>query len=230
MKTKKKGFTLIEMIIVLAVFLIVMTVAYLFFMTNTKIVASTEIKSELQQQGEEIQQLLIEKITQSRRVVYLTLVNGTPITNYQDIYGVQGGNPISLGKIIFEVYEGETAGAYNKYWYEFQKDTNGLYFKKVNVETLVNNEADAINNIDWTIDNNWKCIGKNVNDIRVLPVDYGNFTTDAERSNREIDKINALSINISLYKKSGFSEKDYSIKSIVEFRNYWLERNGEGDI
>lgn len=61
LKKKKKGVTLLELIIVLALSAIVSAVAFLFYSTNNRNVRETEIRSDLQREGEQI----VSKITRS---------------------------------------------------------------------------------------------------------------------------------------------------------------------
>ena len=55
MKTKAKGFTVIETIITLAITVVVLGSIYLFFLTSNKTLTSTEINSQLQSEAEIIQ-------------------------------------------------------------------------------------------------------------------------------------------------------------------------------
>ena len=233
MKTKQRAFTLVEVIVVFAVFLMILLVGFTFFMTNNKIVSSTEIKSDLQTQGEDIQQLFIEKLTQSRRVVYIKGANYAPeISTYQNIHEFQGGNPIKVERIIFEVYEENNAGADTRRWYNICiNQENGMYYSIIDATYNTEVEENSLkNSIHWDEYRNWKCIGKDIKWMSLLPIDYNNYTTEADRVSRGINKINALNIEVGLSKKRGTINNDYSIKSVVEFRNYSIDRDVGGEI
>lgn len=60
MKTKAKGFTVIETIITLAITVVVLGSIYLFFLTSNKTLTSTQINSQLQSEAEIIQNNILK--------------------------------------------------------------------------------------------------------------------------------------------------------------------------
>ena len=60
MKTKAKGFTVIETIITLAITVVVLGSIYFFFLTSNKTLTSTEINSQLQTEAEIIQNSILK--------------------------------------------------------------------------------------------------------------------------------------------------------------------------
>ncbi|WP_252221651.1 MULTISPECIES: prepilin-type N-terminal cleavage/methylation domain-containing protein [unclassified Clostridium] len=57
-KTKRKGFTLVELIIVMALTLVILGMVFQMFNTNNRIMSDIDIKSTLQSEGQSIQEKL----------------------------------------------------------------------------------------------------------------------------------------------------------------------------
>lgn len=68
MKEKKKGFTLIEVIVVLAITVMIACVIYTFYNSNNRTLTNAEAKSTLQLEGSQIQKDLLNYGTQAKSI------------------------------------------------------------------------------------------------------------------------------------------------------------------
>ena len=71
MKDKTKGFTLIEVIITLAITVIVLGVIYTFSFTSQKMLSSTQINAVLQDEGRDIENSLVDIGMQAKGIKQL---------------------------------------------------------------------------------------------------------------------------------------------------------------
>ena len=71
MVKKSTGFTLIELIITLALTILTLGVIYTFFFSSNKTISTTELSLELQSEAEVIQKELIELSTQATEIVLI---------------------------------------------------------------------------------------------------------------------------------------------------------------
>ena len=84
MKRDNKGFTLVEMIIVMSLTIVVITAIFSFFIISKKISSQTEIKSDLQREAAKVQQSIIDVGTQSEQLLYVKGAGGTEINTVGD--------------------------------------------------------------------------------------------------------------------------------------------------
>lgn len=76
---RKKGVTLLEMLIVLALVVVVLGTVFPFFSTNTKSLNETEIKSQLQQEGQDILNSITQKSMEGQKISEINKVDGTSV-------------------------------------------------------------------------------------------------------------------------------------------------------
>ena len=117
MKNKKRAFTLIELIITLALTSLILGVIYPFFITNTKSLSKIEIISELQNE-------LLEYGAEAKGIYSL---NGNEVKSnnmlYKDILDSTG--KIEVNEVVFEVAE-------DKYYFKVDESNKTLYLSKNN--------------------------------------------------------------------------------------------------
>ncbi len=82
MAKKSTGFTLIELIITLALTILTLGVIYTFFFSSNKTISTTELSLELQSEAEVIQKELIELSTQATEIVLINTSKSESI-NYK---------------------------------------------------------------------------------------------------------------------------------------------------
>lgn len=77
MKKSKKGFTLLELMLVLALIVVVLGIIYPFFTSNNRTLNETTVKSELQQEGAQIIESITKNLMEANRIESITSVDGT---------------------------------------------------------------------------------------------------------------------------------------------------------
>jgi prepilin-type N-terminal cleavage/methylation domain-containing protein len=212
-KKRKKGFTLIEIVISMGISLIVLTVITTFFITNTNSLSMADIKSTLQQEGEDIKEAMIKSGTQSDRITMLSVGDGNSAISLLDsgtyYYSVlaannssdEFANSVQLNQIYFKSYLNPALSTQVEY----------VSF------TLVNKEL-SMERLDATytpIASTRKILSKNVNYFRIKPSD----AITATRATTSFHQTRGIEVNIELYKKKGTIEITYPISMNIVFRN-----------
>lgn len=196
MKNKKRAFTLIELIITLALTSLVLGVIYTFFITNTKSLSRIEINSELQSEAENIQKELLTYLTQSEGIVEINNmeISDTNKLSYEESLDLDSGKlDITNLKVKIE----------DKYFeIVFDKNSSTLTLK------AVDKNGDTIN------ENNLpKVLSKNVKEFKIRPLDFRN---NPEGSFKETY---GIEVSLTLNKKKGYSDVETPSSLIVKFRN-----------
>lgn len=196
MKRKKKAFTLIEMIITLAITVMIIEIVSSIFITGNKIFSDSDIKSTLQIEAQKIQEEISNIGMQSVNIEeYKESINGENIANkeYADLLNYE--EFINLWEAKFECYSKDT---------EYDSENNVL----TNVERRIISYNKALKTL--SVDS--KVISKNVESIQIRP-------NNIKNTNSTIDEANSIEFNIILTKKKVFSDIVYPINFAVTFRN-----------
>ncbi|PRR81458.1 PilW family protein [Clostridium vincentii] len=144
MKDKTKGFTLIELMITLAITVIVLGVIYTFSFTSQKILSSTEINAVLQDEGRDIENSLVDIGMQAKGIEKIN--NQDPLTTNKYSTLISTSNRLSISKISM-IYH----------------DDSIYTFELIGTElTLVKGTGSA------------KILSKNIKQIQIKPLDYNN--------------------------------------------------------
>lgn len=210
---KVKGFTLIEIVISVAISAIVLTVITTFFITNANSLALTDIKSTLQQEGENIKEAMVKSGTQSNGITNLWVAVGSNNTslmastalNYSELTSesaTENPNSVEIKQIDFTEYTD----------YTNPNLTRIISFKLVNKEL-------SIISINGT-----KVLSKNVKSFRIKPSDAAKYPTTAtvigqRRQDIAFNKTTGIEVVIELYKKKGNNQVTYPISMNIVFRN-----------
>lgn len=126
---RKKGFTLIELIIVLALLIVVLGAVYSFFLSNTKSINSTEVNSDLQRDAETIINSINKNLMEAKSINIILDSDGSNSLNKE---------LCNISKIEVNLPSSQTAV------YEVD-DTNKIYFngnilgeniESINISTL----------------------------------------------------------------------------------------------
>lgn len=94
-KKCRKGFTLIEVIISMAIMSMVMLTVYSLFFSNYKTMNTVNSGVELQSQGQEAMKYLVEAALSANKVNYIKAENGSVITEFNN------SNNIKISEISF---------------------------------------------------------------------------------------------------------------------------------
>jgi len=194
---KKKGFTLIEIIITLAITVIVLGVIYTFARTSSMTLTKTNINSTLQEESEIIQKYLINYGTQAEKISEIIDYNNISFINesYNSLSSTDGN--LDVTEIKFKV-------GVEYFTFLYDKSISTLTLKKVDK-----------NDVEIT-DNNSKLskvLSTNVTEFKIRPLDY------RINPNSNFKESTGLEISLKLNKKKGYSDVTIPLSVIVKFRN-----------
>ena len=196
MKKKKKAFTLLELIITLAITVIVLGVIYTFFLSNTKTLVTTEINTDLQNESQDIQEAILKYGTEAKGIFS---VDGKELDSddllYKDIKDKNTGK-IDIKEIVFE-------GEKDNYKFEIKEvdgENKTLYLTK-------NSEAP-------------KVLWINIKEFQIRPLDYRMNIDEASGENKgKLSEANGIEASDVLNIKKGYSNVSIPSSVIVKFRN-----------
>ncbi|MFW2487150.1 PilW family protein [Clostridium chromiireducens] len=207
MEKKKPGFTLIEMIIALALTVTILGIAGSMLVTGNKVFSDSDIRSTLQIEGQAIQEKISDIGMQAFSIEsckYESLEIKNKKYNSDDI----------LSKLVN--IKGEFSE--NREWI----DVSQISFKSSRNNSEYDSSTDAITNtetIPISYDKSLKklsidseVISEKVESIRIRP---GNIND----GNSTINEADSIEFNIVLSKKKAFSNVTYPIDFTIKFRN-----------
>lgn len=209
---RKKGFTLLELIVVMAVSVIIIGVIYTFFIVNQKSLSRAEINSTLQGEAATIQKEINVIGAQGKGITSLnrtSIGTATPSTvNYSMVdTGTENGNikGINITSLTTEVIGySNTTSTYNTNTYTlYLADIPGSTEKAL----FLKNDTDV---------GNGKNLSNHVVSMSVTPLD---FQMVATKTTATLDNTTGLQIIVNLHMKKGFSDITYPVTTIVNFRN-----------
>ena len=191
MNSKKKAFTLIELIIVLALITTILSIIYTFFITNTKNLSKIEINSDLQTEAQNIKKEFLNYCTQSEGIIEINNTESDKIT--YEILDSEG--KMKITNIRFKVEE-------NYFDFIYEEDSKVLSLKAFDKS---GNEV-YIYGLP-------KILSRNIKEFKIRPVDI--------RSNQDgkFNETVGIEILLTLSKKKGYSEVQTPSSLIVKFRN-----------
>lgn len=194
MRKKSKGFTIIELIITLALTTLTLGVIYTFFFSSNRTISTTEIGLALQTEGELIQKELIEIGTQAKEIVF---INGNEQENES--------NNIKYNMLDTESKLDITSLQIKSYDDVLNKDI--IYnFKLENKELKIQDENR----------NDLKVLSKNVVGFKIRPLDV-HMVKDIKEAN--FKDTSGLEFTVDLEIKKAYSDVEYTSRAIVKFRN-----------
>lgn len=196
MKDKKRGFTLIELIITLSLTTIILGVIYTFFITNTKSLSKIEINSELQTEAQNIQKEFLNYCTQSEGIVEINNIKVESDNEeilYKNILDSEG--KVDINNIKFKLED-------NYFKFIFDKNSGILSLKSF----------DKYGN-EINIDGLPKVLSKNIKEFKIRPLDF------RSNPNGNFKEASSIEILLTLNKKKGYSEVETPSSLIVKFRN-----------
>ena len=204
MKKKSTGFTVIELVITLAITTMIIGVAYTFFFTNNKTLNTTEINSELQYEAENIERLLLNLGTQAKNIEIVdNIAANDPLNKYSllPINSVEEKNyKKSINNIVLN-YEDTSR-------FELTLESNGTLKTSFNDESGTSDIAETI-------------LSTNVIDIKIRPLDVRMIVNEGiiKMESTLLSDSPGLEFNITLAKKKGYSDVKYESTVLVKFRN-----------
>lgn len=204
MKKKSTGFTVIELVITLAITTMIIGVAYTFFFTNNKTLNTTEINSELQYEAENIEKLLLNLGTHAKNIEIVdNIAANDPLNKYSllPINSVEEKNyKKSINNIVLN-YEDTSR-------FELTLESNGTLKASFNDESGTSDIAETI-------------LSTNVIDIKIRPLDVRMIVNEGiiKMESTLLSDSPGLEFNITLAKKKGYLDVKYESTVLVKFRN-----------
>lgn len=199
MKRKTNGFTLIEIVISMAISLIVLIIISSFWITNSNTLQIADMRSDLQREGENIQTTLMANGGASIGISNMSLGTGTTTPTLVDSgivdFLLTPTDSLDVNELQFELYSTEDPAAG-----KFQ-----VYFKYVD-RTL--SFIDGSGNI--------VILSKNVDTFTIKPLDA---TTQTDVTLKNFKATIGIQVDIGLMMKRGRNEISYPVSTIIKFRN-----------
>lgn len=202
---RRKGFTLLELIIVMAITVVILGVIYTFGAVSQRTLGNAEVKSTLQNEGDIIRKELLSIGTQGKDITFIDnspsirVAYDTVDATRTDAYK----NSLGITKLTFRVYPvATTLSLMNTYTFEIRTDPTDnkkkLYLK---------NDTSGYE----------KVLSENVTQMRITPLDYQ--TVPSNKSLTHFDTASGLQITVEMHIKKGYSDVTYPVTTIVNFRN-----------
>ena len=210
MSKKSKGFTLVEVIISVAISTMILGVIGTFFITNSKTLAEADARSTLQTQGESIQNSLIDKVNQCNNISQISIGSAiTPVTyvssSARDYTTLNSTDPDFINSVQINGIE----------FYDAVSKVNGPIDDVKITFTLNNTELRMITKDHSDVEISNKLLSDKVTEFRVRPLD----ATTAVRSTTTFNDTMGLEVFIKLEIKKGYTDETYPITTIIKFRN-----------
>ncbi|SCK00899.1 Tfp pilus assembly protein PilE [uncultured Clostridium sp.] len=203
MNKKASGFTVLELIITLALTTMIMGVAYTFFFTNSKTLSTTEINTMLQTEAENIEKSLLNLGTEAKKIIQVNGVVASDVSNQYSALPTDSDENENYKKPITNLV------------LEYDNED------KVNID--LNSGVLTISIIDKSgkLVQSENVLSDNVKEIKIRPLDIRMVANkgQTEMETTRLEKAPGLEFDISLAKKKGYSDVKYDTTVLVKFRN-----------
>lgn len=226
MEMKKAGFTLLEMIIVVALITVILGITTSMFITGNKVFSNSDVKSTLQIEAQAIQ----ENISK----IGMESIGIDSITDEDGENSINDGKNIEIVNSMYEKLESESKLT--------DIDGNNKESKWLAISAMTMNSYEENNGhitdgnlipiIEYVKNNNKKTgilsvngkeLSSNVKSIRIKPINIED-SNGKFNNNGTFKDTNSVLINIELEKEQGFSDVIYPISIQVEFRNNFIKQ------
>ncbi len=224
MKKKKNGFTLIEMIIVLALMAMVLSIISSMFINGSKVFSNSDVKSTLQIEAQKIQESISKIGMESTGIESVKDESGESSieildknielvdVDYEelkykltDIDGIKNNEDLAKNKwlLISEMkmnsYEESNDGTIS-----IGEPITMIEYRK------------ALDEMTGTLLVDGREVSTNVESVRIKP-------SNIDDNNGALKDTNSILINIVLSEKKGYSNVEYPISIDVKFRNRFMK-------
>lgn len=203
MNKKAIGFTVLELIITLALTTMIMGVAYTFFFTNSKTLSTTEINTMLQTEAENIEKSLLNLGTEAKKIIQVNGVVASDVSNQYSALPTDSDENENYKKPITNLV------------LEYDNED------KINID--LNSGVLTISIIDKSgkVVQSENVLSDNVKEIKIRPLDIRMVANkgQTEMETTRLEKAPGLEFDISLAKKKGYSDVKYDTTVLVKFRN-----------
>lgn len=233
---KKKGFTLLELIIVMALVLIALSITFTMFNNMNKTNVDINIKDTLQTEAQDISQKISNSGMESSGITKVTLENGTAL-KIGDVVDEEKYSTLAFVDSSNKIDSSNPQNYYkNNQWISVQKIEINNKYEGVNEEIKdtpltisYDNSKRTLSITKQTFDVTKTPIGFSTSDISVhvdsILIKPSNAfkIDDLGKVNIEndgkISNATSIDININLSKKVGLINIKYSVPVTITFRN-----------
>lgn len=190
-KKKKRGTTLVEVIIVMAIMTMIIGLVYPIFTSGYRNLLRISLDGDLKSAGSAINKQLSEKLIQSTGILEINDFTSYDGGNLENLFINEEVLNVSRIKVETLRVDGDADEYEFKLTDEYEKDGIKLY------------------SLCLVSDGNSRVISKNVKNIKVESLESAITLREAE----------SIKITIELYDKKGLAESEYKIETILTFRN-----------
>lgn len=206
MKNKSKGFTLVEVIISLALTVVILGVVGTFFIINSKTISEADARSTLQREGETIQNSLIDKVGQCDKISSLSigagLVDSSTVSYSTALTDLVLTDSAKVDEIVFH----DDVALFSN-----PSDDNNVTFNQTGNRLTLTVTESATGNILSE-----KVLSENVDSFKIIPLDLNNVPN---RATTHFNTTPGIKVVIVLKIKKGYTNVTYPVNTIVKFRN-----------
>lgn len=228
MKKKKPGFTLMEMIIVVAVIVIVLAIVISMFITGNKVFYDSDVKSTLQMEAQAIQENITEIGMQASKIDEITVIDKKTLVE-RDIDIEE--NFSQLTDLFTDLNGDKLTGT---------AEDNEKYLNIKEITIIVREEVQGVNPADFPniedayyiikyertssendsgVQRGKLTIKKQGESETVIGEDVESITIKPGTFSSKLSQADSIQFSINLAKKKGFSNVEYPIVINVAFRN-----------
>ncbi|MBU5488058.1 prepilin-type N-terminal cleavage/methylation domain-containing protein [Clostridium sp. MSJ-8] len=230
MNRKVKGFTLLETIITLTIMVVVLAVVSSVFINSRKLMVKTELKSQMQEEGEKLQKSIVTYGTQaidlSIKENSTNEISGWTIRDYKDATNSNGGY-LDIASISFLLPNGVNGDtnltvADNEYllcnmMFESTGSSGRVFIKRI--DKLEGDLSSPTITKDVLV----KTVSKDIESVSIIPLNWQELKEKADDSKTAdlnlFDEMTGIKVTAKFKKKQGNIEVEYEVSSIVKFRN-----------
>lgn len=235
LKQKKLGFTLTEMIIVVALITVVLGIISSMFITGNKVFSDSDVKSTLQIEAQTVQEKISNIGMQASKIDKITLMDKTTLaeSEIEDFGDKDAEKNYNQLTDLFTDFKGDKLTGTHKDNEKYLNIKEITIAVKEEIPGAAPTDPSQIEDIYYTImyeqtgkkddlkaprgrliikkqgETDSNIIGENVESITIKPGDFSG----------KLSQANSIELRVNLAKAKGFTDVEYSIPVNVYFRN-----------
>lgn len=227
MNKRVKGFTLLETIITLTIMVVVLAVVSSVFINSRKLMVKTELKSQMQEEGEKFQKAIVTYGTQaidfSIKENSANEIGGWTIRDYKNETSANNGylDVASINFLLPNGVNGDTnltVANNENLLCKMMFESTGSY-GRVFTKRIDKKEGNLLSSPTIASDVLVQTVSKDIESVSIIPLNWQELQGKADDSTYLFDEMTGLKVTAKFKKKQGNIEVEYEVSSIVKFRN-----------
>ena len=226
MSKKVKGFSLLETIITITIMVIVLAVVSSVFINSKKLMVKTELKSQMQEEGEKFQKSIVTYGTQA---IGLEIKRGTDIDvsgwTIGDYKTASTDGYLDISSISFLLPNGVNGDT------NLTVGSDEYLLCKMSYESIGAGKSAFIKRIDKykltlpapevTLDVNVTTMSEDLYEVNIIPLNWQEIEAEADSDPTLglLNEMTGLKVTAKFKKKQGNIEVEYEVSSIIKLRN-----------